>query len=108
MIAQLSLAEVMERRKKEWLEAPASYFETDSFGELAVGDRFIWQPLPGDNHGHGGFKGTHSIFTKTVMDVAHTESGLPYGIPHGRAVVEDNGRKVSSDLPHSMSVIRVS
>jgi hypothetical protein len=107
MIARLSLEEVTERRKREWLEAPASHFETDCFGELAIGDRFIFQPIPGDNDGHGGFKGTHSIFTKTVMDVTHTESGLPYGIPLGMATVNNNGREVHDDFPHSMSVIRV-
>jgi len=40
--------------------------ETDklTFGELKVGDKFIAFPLPGDDSGHGGFKGTHHIFMK--------------------------------------------
>jgi len=43
-----------------------------TFGELASGDMFISFPVGGDN-GHGGFKGTHNIFMKTL--------GKYYSIP---------------------------
>jgi len=35
-----------------------------TFGELNEGDRFIAFPIPGDNQGHGGFKGIHYVFMK--------------------------------------------
>lgn len=38
-----------------------------TFGELSKGDMFIVFPIPGDNQGHGGFKGTHRIFRKIVF-----------------------------------------
>lgn len=35
-----------------------------TFEDLKIGDRFIAFPLPGDNSGHGGYKGAHWIFMK--------------------------------------------
>ena len=52
------------RRKKEWSGMPAEFFEATTFGELAVGDRFIALPVPGDNHGHGGFLGVTYLYKK--------------------------------------------
>ena len=36
------------------------------FKDLKVGDWFIFMPSPGDDSGHGGFKGAHHIFIKTM------------------------------------------
>ena len=35
-----------------------------TFSELSVGDSFIVFPEPGDNAGHGGYKGSHNVFKK--------------------------------------------
>lgn len=43
---------------------PSDFFEPLTFGELKVGDKFICLPLPGDNKGHGGFRGKYYIFIK--------------------------------------------
>jgi len=32
--------------------------------DLKPGDRFIFKPLPGDNSGHGGFKGPQRVFVR--------------------------------------------
>ena len=47
------------------MELPDEYFKTSIFGELSIGQQFIFFPVPGDNYGHGGFKNIHSIFLKT-------------------------------------------
>lgn len=91
--------------KSDWMEMPGECFEPLTFGGVKVGQKFICLPLPGDNHGHGGFKGAHYIFTKTHEVVTEAAPGLPYGIPHGRAT--NDRRKILSDFPHSMFVILV-
>lgn len=91
-------------KKSDWIKMPEEYFETLSFGELKVGQRFIFFPSPGDNHGHGGFKGAHYIFVKTDID-AQSSPGVPFGIPTGRAINCNNGHP--SYCPHTMSVILV-
>jgi hypothetical protein len=78
--------------------------EVLTFGELKVGQFFIGFPLPGDNSGHGGFRKAHYVFVKTHQSITEAEPGMPYGIPHGRAV---NRRGVPSDYPNSMPVILV-
>lgn len=91
--------------KKGWMELPEECFQTLKFGELKVGDKFISLPLPGDNHGHGGFRISHHVFIKNIECVTETISGLEYhpSIQHGRATNMANGN--SSDFPHSMPVI---
>ncbi len=54
-----------ENLKKKWMEMPSKSFEPMMFGELEDGALFISMPLPGDNSGHGGFRGPHFIFMKT-------------------------------------------
>ena len=90
--------------KNKWMEMSEQCFEPLTFGELMVGQKFICLPCPDDNHGHGGFKGTHYIFTKT-HEVVKTLAGAFYGIPTGQAM--NDSRKISSDFPHSMFVILV-
>lgn len=91
------------RTKREWLGMSDACFETLTFGELQVGQRFISLPIPGDNHGHGGFKGPHFVFTKTKDVVTEAAPGMPYSIPHGVAMNDHRG--ITSDLPHSMPVV---
>lgn len=87
------------RLKSRLMEMSIECFEPMTFGELKTGERFIFFPLPGDNHGHGGFKGTHYIFIKTKHDMHG------FGIPTGIAVNASNGNE--SYDPHEMLVIRV-
>jgi len=93
------------RLKESWAAMPAEFFEPLTFGELEKYDRFICLPSPGDNHGHGGFRGTEYVFVKTEQIVTEAAPGLPYGIPHGGA--RNFFRGVPSDFPHSMFVIRI-
>lgn len=67
------------------------------FGELEVGDRFIGFPIPGDNHGHGGYLGGNRLFVKTQMKVERMHDS-------GAA---KNGSGVESTFPQSMTVIKV-
>jgi len=98
-------SEAASHLNADWMEMPADCFEPLAFGELKVGQKFIGLPLPGDNSGHGGFRGSAYIFVKTDESITKAGPDLPYGIPHGRAV--NISRGISSDLPHSMYVIRV-
>ena len=50
--------------KSKWSKMSAECFETLTFGELRVGDKFIGLPWPGDNSGHGGFRGRSLLFVK--------------------------------------------
>jgi hypothetical protein len=54
--------------KKSWSEMPASHFEPLLYGELEEGDKFIALPEPGDNEGHGGFRGAYNVFTKRTLN----------------------------------------
>ena len=72
-----------------------------TFGELEISQKFITMPIPGDNNGHGGFKGIHYIFEKVTKLVKDNN----YSTPHGRAVNRKTG--AVSDLPHSLPIIIV-
>lgn len=61
-----------------------------TFGELTAGDHFIAWPIPGDNAGHGGYRGSTRLFVRTLFDEAK------------------DGRGVTSHFPTEMPVIRVS
>lgn len=93
------------RLKANWMEMPGVWFEPLTFGELKIGQKFICFPLPGDNHGHGGFRGANYIFTKTHEVVTEAAPGLLYEIPHGRAM--NDHRQIPSDFLLSMFVILV-
>ena len=82
--------------KADWIEMSDECFETLTFGELKIYQKFIALPLPGDNSGHGGFKGAHYVFTKFRENIDG------FSIPTGTA--RDN-RGVLSSYPHSMPVI---
>lgn len=51
-----------ERLQQELLASPAEHFETLTFGELQPGDWYICLPLPGDNDGHGGYRGLNRYY----------------------------------------------
>jgi len=88
--------------KAKWMKMPGDCFEPLTFGELDVSQRFIILPEPGDN---GGLKDKYGILMKTHQRVTETQSGLPYIIPHGKAVnIQSN---ISDDFPDSMFVIHV-
>lgn len=87
------------RLKKEWTEMPVECFEPLTFGELEVGQKFIFLPQPGDNSGHGGLRCAHRIFIKTH------QGGLPFGSRYGRSIDLHIG--TLSDQPDSMPVILV-
>ena len=53
-----------EELKRELMWQPAESFELMTFGELKDDDMFISMPMPGDNSGHGGFRGPFFIFKK--------------------------------------------
>ena len=40
------------------------HFETIKFKDLEIGDKFTLFPAPGDNSGHGGYKGGNYLFVK--------------------------------------------
>lgn len=90
-----------EQLKKTFDEASVENFETLTFGDLKEGDQFICFPLPGDNNGHGGFKGSTFVFTKESMDAIDPSSSVlsGYGIR--------NSDKSKSSMPFSMAVLRV-
>ena len=94
---------------EQMAEHATEYFEPMTFGELSDGQKFIFLPEPGDNHGHGGLRGGGQFIFKKLCQNVECSDGLPpqhYGIPHGRALnIELNSL---SDFPHSMYVIAVS
>lgn len=90
--------------KNHWLSMPVDWFEPLTFGELAVGDKFIGLPEPGDNNGHGGLRDIHVVLTKTKMEVLNASLGIPFGIPTGEAKWHDVS---TSYIPHSMLIIQI-
>ena len=86
---------------------PVECFQTLNFGELKVGDKFICMPCPGDNHGHGGFRGRHNVFIKTILRVTETESGLPYAESQHQGRAINMRRGIASDFPYAMAVIHI-
>ena len=90
---------------KEWIYRnfrlqPDENYDVLSFGELEIGDKFISLPLPGDNNGHGGFKGEHYIFEKIKDE---------YRIDNLHLI--DNAKKISRNIlshcPKGMPVIKI-
>ena len=63
--------------KKRWTSTVSEMFDKLTFRELKEGNRFISFPLPGDNRGHGGFRGTNYIFQKLSMsEGSHGENSV--------------------------------
>jgi hypothetical protein len=87
---------------KNWKDIPPSHLDVLTFQDLKVGDRFISFPAPGDNDGHGGFKGTFNVFIKTKEKI----SGYAKNSPHGEVKREDDG--VCTSYSYSTPVIKIS
>ncbi len=68
-----------------------------TFGELEEGDKFIGFPLPGDNEGHGGYRGTHYVFIKIPLSEG-------YAFPYNAIRMTDG---MSSQFPDSSFVVKV-
>ena len=66
-----------------------------TFGELKQGDKFIAFPLPGDDSGHGGYKGGHVLFYKWPTDV------------EGVYVAKNFTHGTFSSIPDTMHVIKI-
>jgi len=64
-----------------------------TFGELLIGDKFISVPVPGDNAGHGGYKGAHYLFMK--IGIGYSENAV------------NVGTGTVSDMPLTMEVILI-
>jgi hypothetical protein len=59
------MEESLEKKlKEEYISFPEEFYKPLTFKELNEGDKYISLPVPGDNEGHGGFRGTHNIFGK--------------------------------------------
>ena len=48
-------------------DLPREFYDALTFGDLEIGDKYIGFPLPGDNQGHGGFKGGSYLFKKVEI-----------------------------------------
>ena len=79
---------------------PAEFFETLTFRDIEVGQKFICLPMPGDNNGHGGLKGAHYIFTKTSREIFYVGHNKRH--PIGTAA---DSKGITHDFPRSMPVI---
>lgn len=80
-----------------------------TFGELKVGDRFIFFPSDGDNSGHGGYLGTHNVFIKiNPCKEIHINGTVEYmsALEKVNAVSSEHG--TLSQMPDEMEVIKVS
>ena len=75
-----------------------------TFGELAIGDRFISFPLDGDDSGHGGFRGGSYLFEK-VQTGWHTSGSI------GATALTENAKRLKdgiySSMPPSMRILKV-
>lgn len=59
------MEESLEKKiKDEYISFPEEFYKHLKLEELKEGDKYISLPVPGDNSGHGGFRGTHYIFGK--------------------------------------------
>lgn len=91
--------------KKLWMTMSLKCFETLTFGELKLYQKFIALPMPGDNSGHGGLRGIHHIFTKTCnITIDAIDPMLP--IVRNQGIAQDS-RGIKSDFPNTMPVIQV-
>ena len=63
-----------------------------TFGDLSIGDKFIGFPFPGDDSGHGGYKGGHVLYTKIkrdeVVQAKRVSDGICTVIPDEMEVIK--------------------
>ncbi|MDO8658504.1 MAG: hypothetical protein Q7K55_07210 [Candidatus Levybacteria bacterium] len=53
--------------RNRFVEASNQECEPLTFGDIVDGNKFISMPMPGDNHGHGGFLNGSYLFVKTEL-----------------------------------------
>jgi hypothetical protein len=70
-----------------------------TFKDLEPGDKFIAFPIPGDDEGHGGYKGGHVMYTKWTDPNYEGFHG-----PNTARRVSDN---LYTQMPDSMEVIKI-
>ena len=81
-------SEKAKNMKKELINTPEEEFETLTFDEMEIGQRFICLPSPGDNKGHGGFRKAHRLFKKISDDRAeNTKTGFDIMLPGSMNVI---------------------
>ena len=87
-----------ERLKEMFTGMPDECYEGLTFGELNVGNRYISIPVPGDNHGHGGFRKPYYLFEKVKP------TSFLCQLPYNSLRLND---EVLSHSPDSMPVIKI-
>jgi len=99
-------SKLAQQIKQKMTKAPDRHFEPLTFGELKDGEQFIGLPMPGDNKGHGGFRGAFIGFTKKRCGGPQSkrDSELEIAINRSNAVT-DGG--ICGHFPDSMPVIRI-
>jgi len=92
-------SELAKKLREYFTDQPAESFEPLTFRELEIGDMYIALPLPGDNEGHGGFKGAHYIFRK----IGPVQRGINLPTYNAERI---NDKQLSSfpDLTHVIKV----
>ena len=78
---------------------PNEFYEALTFGDLKIGDRYIALPFPGDNEGHGGFKGEYYIHEKIKPARTNLSS-----LPNNTINIKN---KIFSHIPDSMLIIKL-
>jgi hypothetical protein len=91
------LADAIDSVKPERWQTGRYSVEKAKFGDVKIGEHFVCWPIPGDNHGHGGYLGQHRLFVKTAE--------MAPDMPHSG--LAKNGSGIESSFPHSNAVIRV-
>ena len=90
----------MTNLKERLSEHEPTEFRTLTFGELKEGERYITLPLPGDNHGHGGYRGAHYLFEKVKSGINSEDKKRPYNVRR----INDS---TLSNHPEDMEIIRI-
>lgn len=88
----------MEKRvnmKSAFIGMPESSYDVLTFGELAKGDKFIGLPVPGNDHGHGGFRNEHYTFKK----IAPRDTNFPELQNNAFRLIDRNLSSFSENTP---------
>ena len=84
--------------KSKFVGMPKSCYDVLTFGELSKLDKFIGLPVPGDNCGHGGLRGSSNVFKK----IAPRATDRPALFPENAFRLRDgNLSNFPKDMPKS-------
>jgi hypothetical protein len=89
-----------KRLKEKFMNNPDEFYEALTFGDLKIGDKYISLPVPGDNHGHGGFKGAHYIHEK----IKSVKAKIIPSLPNNSICLEN---RIFSHMPDGLLIIKV-